>query len=218
MSVDPKQQLGSTKPDLSVVPAVGTIWVAMAMRFGAYGLDVNGRQVRPKGYGPFNWRRTTVKASTYLRAIERHVARIKDGGVKAEADDSGVYDLAHLAACCFILLDAMESGCLDYDIDSADGVAGALLDRLTIQPEPKAEHSDPLIERIGPHLDDIRTRSAAEFDSAFNDLISYCGVEEKRGGARSSRSADRKVGVKKSSPKGAPKGAASGSIQKRRKP
>lgn len=160
-SPNPKDLLGILKPPMSLVPASAVIWEAMAMKFGAYGTNLKGEQVRPKGYGKFNWREHPVLASVYIDALERHIARVKDGGCAVVAADSLVLDLAHARACLGILIDALESGNLIDDFAShPTGPAGQLLDRLTLPPKPKEPTShepqasiinagDPLGSRLG---------------------------------------------------------------------
>lgn len=140
--VNPKDLLGMTKPPLGLVPQSGLIWTAMAMKFGALGIDAEGAQVRPEGYGAYNWRGKPVRASIYVDAIMRHTARVLDGGIDIKAADSKVYDLAHIAACCFILIDAHEHGNLINDLKSIGGPAGRLLDALTLTKPRKEETSN----------------------------------------------------------------------------
>jgi hypothetical protein len=137
LAQNPKDLLGILKPPMSLVPSSATIWEAMAMKFGAYGINVLGEQVRPKGYGPFNWREKAVTASIYIDALERHIARVKDAGCSVVASDSLVLDLAHARACLGILIDALEFGNLIDDFAARNkmaGPAGMLLDRLTLKP------------------------------------------------------------------------------------
>lgn len=81
-------------------------------------------------YGPYNWREKDVKARVYVAAAQRHLMQWLDG--EEVASDSGVHHLAHAAACMFILLDALETGCLDDDRPKA-GAAADLIKRLTTE-------------------------------------------------------------------------------------
>jgi hypothetical protein len=109
---NPKDRIGATKPDLSLVPPAGLIAVAQAMKNGA------------DKYGAYNWRGNAVQAMTYLAANMRHVLAYLDG--EEVADDSGVEHLAHAAACLFILLDAKATGNL-VDNRPAPGAAARLI-------------------------------------------------------------------------------------------
>ncbi len=130
---NPKDLIGALKPQLHLNPGAALIHMAKAFEFGAFGTDINGVQVRPKGYGPYNWRENSVRATVYLSALGRHLVRVTDGGnVACVADDSKVMDLAHIMACCAILIDAHEGGNLINDLP-LPGPAGAVLDRLTLK-------------------------------------------------------------------------------------
>lgn len=150
-SPNPKDLLGILKPPMSLVPSTAVIWEAMAMKFGAYGINARGEQVRPKGYGKFNWREHPVLASVYIDALERHIARVKDEGCAVVAADSLVLDLAHARACLGILIDALESGNLIDDLNR-EGPAGRLLDRLTLKPKEPTSHGPqaPIINADDP--------------------------------------------------------------------
>ena len=56
-------------------------------------------------YGPFNWRKTKVNASTYISATHRHFNAWTEG--ENIDPESGLHHLAHVAANIFILLDAI---------------------------------------------------------------------------------------------------------------
>lgn len=114
--INPKDIIGATKPDLSLVPPAGSIHVATAMQNGA------------DKYGAYNWRDKKVQAMTYLAAAKRHIDSYLDG--EEVAEDSGVHHLAHAAACMFIVLDAIETGNL-VDNRPTAGAAAALIKRLT---------------------------------------------------------------------------------------
>jgi hypothetical protein len=64
-------------------------------------------------YGPYNWRKTGVCASTYVSAIMRHLNAWRDG---EDLDpESGISHIAHIATSCNILLDAGHCGTLQDD-------------------------------------------------------------------------------------------------------
>jgi hypothetical protein len=64
-------------------------------------------------YGRFNWREHTVTVSVYTDAIMRHLMAYVDG---EDLDpESGINHLAHVMACCAVLLDAKAMGKLNDD-------------------------------------------------------------------------------------------------------
>jgi hypothetical protein len=79
-------------------------------------------------YGPYNWRKSGVKCSTYYGAILRHLTLWADGH---DSDpDSMRSHLAHIIASCNILLDAEYCGVLEDDrpvrqINLPAGIYGA---------------------------------------------------------------------------------------------
>lgn len=95
---NPKTVFGMAKPALSLVPGAFKAMVSEAFKDGA------------AKYGPANWRKDPVSASTYLNACERHMVAWQDG--EEIAEDSGVHHLAHAAACLAIILDAQVAGTL----------------------------------------------------------------------------------------------------------
>ena len=113
---NPKDKIGKTKPDISLVPPVAIIQEAVAMGLGA------------KKYGPYNWRDTPVRASVYISAAFRHLYQWLDGD---NADpESFVSHLAHVRACCGIVMDAESVGKLVDDRPAA-GEAYSTIQRLT---------------------------------------------------------------------------------------
>jgi hypothetical protein len=117
---NPKDRIGATKPDLSLVPPAGVIHEALAMEDGA------------RKYGPYNWREKKVKARVYIAACKRHLDSYLDG--EEHAEDSGAHHLGHARACLGILLDAKETGNL-IDDRPKPGPAALLLKLNTRQVE-----------------------------------------------------------------------------------
>ena len=57
-------------------------------------------------YGKLNWRSSSIKASTYVGAIMRHLLAWESG---EEIDtESGLSHLTHIRACCAVVLDAQK--------------------------------------------------------------------------------------------------------------
>lgn len=96
--VNPKDLIGATKVDLALVPGTALVAEALAMTDG--GLK----------YGPYNWREQgkPVQAMTYASAALRHLHAWIDG--ENESDDALVHHLAHVRACCGIIIDAQTCG------------------------------------------------------------------------------------------------------------
>lgn len=66
-TTNPKDLVGVTKPDLSLVPPVAVMEEARALEDGA------------DKYGPFNWRDKKVRARVYIAAAKRHMDMWLDG-------------------------------------------------------------------------------------------------------------------------------------------
>lgn len=127
---NPKDLMGIRKPPISLIPPAFLLHVADAMRYGAH--------EAPKadgtfGYGPYNWRDNAVVARIYIDAAMRHLLAFLDG--EECAPDSGAHHLAHAAACCGILLDAMETGNM-IDNRPKAGPAPDIAKRLTKSDQP----------------------------------------------------------------------------------
>jgi hypothetical protein len=109
---NPKTIYGESKPAMSTIPGAARVMIAEAMRLGT------------AKYGRANWREDPVSSSTYVDALERHLAAWIDG---EELDpESGVSHLAHVAANACIIMDAQACGTLLDDRPPA-GVTGKLI-------------------------------------------------------------------------------------------
>ena len=89
---NPKEAIGDTKLNLSLVPDTAHMYLASAFTEGAL------------KYGSYNWRAAGVRASTYVAACRRHLAKWWNG---EEVDPkTKVHHLANAMACLAIILDA----------------------------------------------------------------------------------------------------------------
>lgn len=67
-------------------------------------------------YGEKNWRVDPILSMTYVESIARHA--LEEWATGTDVDkDSGLHPLAHVAAACLIVLDAIEQGTLIDDRD-----------------------------------------------------------------------------------------------------
>ncbi len=112
IGVNPKDLVGATKPDLSLIPPAALLHEAAAMMDGAH------------KYGAYNWRSNPVLARVYLAAALRHTQQLLDG---EDFDPTSlVHHAGHARACLAIYLDAMETGNL-VDDRPLPGAAGRLI-------------------------------------------------------------------------------------------
>ncbi len=99
--LDPKGEAGSRKSPMWLLPHHVKQAASWVLGLGA------------KKYGPWNWRKTRVCASTYLSAIQRHLGAWEE---REDTDtESGQSHLAHIIANCAILMDAQKHQCLEDD-------------------------------------------------------------------------------------------------------
>jgi hypothetical protein len=106
---NPKSVVGTKKPGTWAIPPVAILHLGAAMEDGV------------AKYGLVNWRSNSVAASVYGNAIDRHMLAWRDG--QNNAADSGKHHLAHVMACCAILLDAEAQGVLIDDRGTPGKVA-----------------------------------------------------------------------------------------------
>ncbi|MGU3387314.1 dATP/dGTP diphosphohydrolase domain-containing protein [Methylobacterium sp. D53M] len=97
---NPKRAHGLKKLPMELIPIV-----ALVQEAAVYGL---GADCPAKAYGRFNWRSAPIDSDTYHGAIDRHM-RLWLAGEDVDPE-SGVSHLAHIRACCGILLDAIDAG------------------------------------------------------------------------------------------------------------
>ena len=106
---NPKDKVGATKVDLSLLSPVALIHMAGAMMEG------EGK------YGRYNWRDQPVQAHIYQAAAFRHMLQWY-GGERTDSK-SRMHHLGHAMACFAILLDAEHNGTLIDDRPSAKGAS-----------------------------------------------------------------------------------------------
>lgn len=93
--VNPKDKIGATKIDMTLIPVSAKIALAKALMNGA------------RKYGEYNWRVEPVLMRTYLGAIYRHT----DSCLESEDidPDSLVEHLGHVMASAAIIIDAINN-------------------------------------------------------------------------------------------------------------
>lgn len=100
---NPKTAFGEAKPKLSDTPTIGIQLMGQVHSNGA------------SKYGRFNWREHQVSSTVYYDAALRHLMAWFDG--ETIDPESGISHLAHVMACCNILLDAEKNGKLNDNRD-----------------------------------------------------------------------------------------------------
>jgi hypothetical protein len=94
--VNPKDKIGSSKVDMTLLSVHAKVQWALALMDGA------------TKYGPYNWRVEPVQMRTYLGAAYRHLDCVLED--EELASDSLVHHLGHVMACCSIIIDSMAVG------------------------------------------------------------------------------------------------------------
>jgi hypothetical protein len=94
--INPKKAAGAVKAPLHAYPMLPVIQMGNVMAGGAH------------KYGIYNYRESRVDALTYIGAIQRHLMKWQDGVDFDE--ESQQSELAHIMACCSILLDCQITG------------------------------------------------------------------------------------------------------------
>lgn len=111
---NPKDDIGSTKLPMGIVPSTIQAHVALSFLEGAL------------KYGRYNWRIAGVRASIYADALQRHFAKWWNG--ENVDKKTRVRHLASIIASAGILLDAELSGKLNDDRPPASPEMGKLID------------------------------------------------------------------------------------------
>lgn len=91
---NPKTAQGMKKLPIQYVPTKALLYLALVMEGGAI------------KYGPYNFRDDKITASVYFDAMMRHLLQWWNG--ETYDDESGQPHLAHVMACCAILIDGFE--------------------------------------------------------------------------------------------------------------
>lgn len=129
---NPKEAIGSTKLDFSLVPSSAIAYMASAFTEGAL------------KYGAYNWRAAGVRASTYYAAVNRHLTKWWNG--ESFDPKTKVHHLANAQACLAILLDAEL-----VDMLNDDRPPKAYMTGLIEQLEGTVTHLKKMSEGLTPH-------------------------------------------------------------------
>jgi len=89
---NPKDAIGSSKTPFHLNPPIAAAEQAAVHLHGAI------------KYGVYNWRDAGVRVSIYIDAIYRHLMKFQEG--EDYDDESHAHHLAHIMACCAIVLDS----------------------------------------------------------------------------------------------------------------
>jgi hypothetical protein len=125
---NPKDILGSNKIPLHLWPETATVLGSLALLDGAL------------KYGRSNFRVIGVRASIYVDAARRHLAKWFEG--QDDDPDSGLPHLAHALACLAILVDAEEAGNINDDRNVKGGLIGLMEDMTPHVARLKAQYAD----------------------------------------------------------------------------
>ena len=139
---NPKDAIARLKPSLHAIPPPALI---------ALGLTMENGEAK---YGLMNWRSTNVNASVYYNAALRHLLAWWDG--EDNATDSGLPHLAHVMACCAILIDA-EIGNNLIDDRPVAGPTAAFIDHLHDQRVAKVA-ADARAEAWADNIEGLATQ------------------------------------------------------------
>jgi len=144
---NPKDALGIGRAPLQLVPETLAIYASLAFLEGAL------------KYGQFNWRRSGVRASVYIAAMKRHLAKLSDG--EWADKKSGVPHLSSILASAGIYADAYENGML-IDDRPPPARTSELIDAMPAQ----IEHLKNMFKDFSPHQhtcsDGLDTRGTSQ--------------------------------------------------------
>lgn len=124
--VNPKKAAGALKAPMHNAPPLAIIQLENVLAGGAY------------KYGYMNYRKSRIDAQTYIGAIQRHFMKWIDG-VDIDSE-SGQNELAHIMACCAILIDCTATGNLIDNRNKSGLVEQALKDSASTFSTFRGEH------------------------------------------------------------------------------
>jgi len=110
---NPKAAIGAAKAPFFGIPWTAVIEMGTVMDGGAH------------KYGAYNYRDTRISTTTYHDAILRHFMLWADG--EDQDPESKCSHLAHIMACCALMIDA-DVGCMLEDDRSVTGSVRWMLD------------------------------------------------------------------------------------------
>ncbi len=110
---NPKKAYGALKPCASFAPMNVMLGVYRVFELGA------------EKYGRKNWRSQPVDMSTYYNAAQRHLIEFFEQRIDADTE-SGQSPLAHVIACCMIVLDGIERNEIKDDRAFTEVITGKL--------------------------------------------------------------------------------------------
>lgn len=129
---NPKDIIGSDKLPLSLVPDTTKAYLALGHLEGML------------KYGMCNWRHAGVRFSIYLDALERHIAKLRNG--EWEDPATKVPHLSNALCCLSIITDAYECGKLIDDRPMSAPVA-QVIDRMS----DNVKHMKELFKECKPY-------------------------------------------------------------------
>lgn len=114
--VNPKDRVGATKVDLTLIPPAASVFMALGLMVGA------------RKYGEYNWRVEPIKMRGYIAAAKRHLDQLLDGEDfdPVEMVHHGAFALSTIA----IVIDAMVHGTLIDDRPIA-GRGGEMVNKMS---------------------------------------------------------------------------------------
>jgi hypothetical protein len=125
-SINPKDAIGRLKPSIADIPGTALVEMSIVHRLGH------------TKYGYYNWRTVPkVQAMVYANAAMRHLVSWIDG--ETIDPESLRTHLAHVIACCNILIDSAAVGNLDDD-RPAKAPTAELIRSLTEVPSANSPH------------------------------------------------------------------------------
>lgn len=133
---NPKDEIGSDKVPLHLIPTTALAEVALAFLEGAL------------KYGTANWRKAGVRASIYQSARARHGDKWWEG--QDRDPHTKVHHLASEIACKMILLDAILAGKMTDDRPVACGAEDRAPERLDALAE-NVKHLKVIFAKHNPH-------------------------------------------------------------------
>jgi len=139
---NPKEAFGDAKVALGLVPDTAIIEESLAFLEGAL------------KYGQYNWRVVGVKASTYNRAMRRHMKKWWNGQDRDPA--TMVMELASVRACCGIMIDAIACGKFTDDRPPKADIEAVLAQAANVAAHLKQlfkDHSPPQYTEAGVSAD-----------------------------------------------------------------